>query len=81
MNQMLTQSLQWQLDLGANHQGPEGETKDNNENGREYVGITKTPYQNLMLDKQVLRTKERPLGHMLFLPQKVVRCGIWINGL
>jgi hypothetical protein len=32
------------LDLGANHQGPEGETKDNNENGREYVGITKTPY-------------------------------------
>jgi hypothetical protein len=32
------------LDLGPNHQAPEGETKDNNENGREYVGITKTPY-------------------------------------
>jgi hypothetical protein len=31
------------------------------------MGITKTPYWNLMLDKQVLKTKERPLGHMLFL--------------
>jgi len=32
----------------------------------------KTPYQNLMLDKGVLRIKERPMGHKLFLPQDVV---------
>jgi hypothetical protein len=34
--------------------------KINLENGKEYMGITKTPYQNLILDRRVLRTKERP---------------------
>ncbi len=43
--------------------------------------VTKTPYQNRMLDKQVLRAKERPEGHMLFLPQEVVTREIQINGL
>jgi hypothetical protein len=52
----------------------------NLENGKEYAGITKTPYQNLMLDKRVLRTKERHTRHMSFLPQEVVRCEVWIGG-
>ncbi len=34
-----------------------------------------------MLDKQVLRTKEKPKGHMLFLPQEVVRHEVWTHGL
>jgi len=34
--------------------------EDNLENGAEYVGITKTPYQNLRLEKSVLRIEERP---------------------
>jgi hypothetical protein len=66
------------LDLEANCQGPEGETKYNHENGREYARITKTPYWNLTLDRQVLRTKERPVGQMSFIPQEVVRSEIWI---
>jgi hypothetical protein len=33
------------LDLEANCQGPERKTKDNLENGKKYVKITKTPYQ------------------------------------
>jgi hypothetical protein len=45
------------------------------------VGITKTPYQNLMLDKQVMRTKERHVRHRSFLPQEVVRREVWIGGL
>jgi len=45
------------------------------------VGITKTPYLNLMLDKQVLKTKERLTGHMSFLPQEVVRHEVWTGGL
>jgi hypothetical protein len=44
------------------------------------VGIIKTPYQNLMLDKWVLKTEERPIGHMSFLPQEVVRCEVWTGG-
>jgi hypothetical protein len=60
------------LDLEANHQGPKGKTKDNHENGREYVGITQTPYRNMMLDTQILRTKKRLAKHKLFLPQEVV---------
>jgi hypothetical protein len=38
------------LDLEANRQVTERQTKDNLENGEEYVGLTKIPYQNLMLD-------------------------------
>jgi hypothetical protein len=34
-----------------------------------------------MLDKQVLKTKEKHVGHMSFLPQEVVQCEIWIGGL
>ncbi len=41
----------------------------NHENGKEYVGIRKTPYRNMMLDGQVLKTEERPTIHRLFLPQ------------
>ncbi len=51
MNLMLTRNLQWQLDLEANCQGPEGEIESNHENGREFVGITRTSYQNLMLER------------------------------
>jgi hypothetical protein len=53
----------------------------NRENEKEYAGIRKTPYWNLILDGQVLRTEERPTKHRLFLPQEVVRCKVWINGL
>jgi len=42
--------------LEANREGLEGKTKDNHENGREYARITQTPYQNMMLDRRVLRT-------------------------
>jgi hypothetical protein len=48
------------LDLEENHQGLERKTKDNLENGEEYVEIIETPYWNLILDRRVLRTKERP---------------------
>jgi hypothetical protein len=57
------------------------ETEDNLENGKEYAGIIKTLYQNLMLDKQVLKTEERSIRHRSFLPQKVVRCEVWTNGV
>jgi hypothetical protein len=55
MNQMVIQSLQRQLDLEANCQSLEKEIENNLENGKEYARITKTPYQNLMLDRQKLR--------------------------
>ncbi len=50
-------------------------------NGEEYVGLIKTPYQDLMLDKWILRTKERFMGHKLFLPQEMVWHEMWIGGL
>jgi hypothetical protein len=68
MNQMVTQSLQWELDLEANRQVIEQKTKDNLENGEDYVVNTKTPYWNLMLDRRVMRTEERHVGHRSFLP-------------
>jgi hypothetical protein len=34
-----------------------------------------------MLDKQILKTKEKPIRHKLFLPQEVVGHEIWIKGL
>jgi hypothetical protein len=34
-----------------------------------------------MLDRQILRTKEMFIGHMLFLPQEVVRRDVWTGGL
>jgi len=67
--------------LEANQQVIERQTKDNLENGEEYAGLTKTPYQNLMLDKRVIITEERHVGHKSFLPQKVVRHEIWTRGL
>jgi hypothetical protein len=69
------------LDLEANWQVIEKQTKDNLENGEEYAGLTKIPYHNLMLDKQVRRIEERPMGHKSFLPQEVVRCEVWTRGL
>ncbi len=36
--------------------------------------IPKTPYRNLMLEKQVLKIEKIPARHKLFLPQEVVRC-------
>jgi hypothetical protein len=69
---MVTQNLQRQLDLEANWHVIERQTKDNLENGEEYAGLTKTPYQNLTLDIRVLKTEVRPVGHKSFLPQEVV---------
>jgi hypothetical protein len=48
---MMMRSLHQELDLEANRQVIERQTKDNLENGEEYVGLTKTPYHNLMLDR------------------------------
>ncbi len=73
MNLMLTRNLQWQLDLEANCQGPEGEIESNHENGREFVGITRTSYQNLMLERWILRTEKSTIWHKLLLPQEVLR--------
>jgi hypothetical protein len=56
MNQMMTKSLQRLLDLEVNCQNTEQETKKNLENGEEYVGITKTTYWNMMLDRRVSKT-------------------------
>ncbi len=72
MNWTMTHNLQQQSDLEANHQIIKRQIEDNLENGEEYVGLTKTSYHNLMLDRWVLRMKERLIGHMSFLPQGVV---------
>ncbi len=45
------------------------------------MGITETPYQNLMLDRGIMIIEERLAGHRLFLPQEVVRCELWTSGL
>jgi hypothetical protein len=52
----------------------------NLENGKEYASLTQSPCQNLMLDQQVLRIKERYARHKSFLPQEVARCEVWIGG-
>jgi len=43
MNQMVTWSLQQQLDLEANHQIIERQIEDKFENGEEYVRLVETP--------------------------------------
>jgi hypothetical protein len=53
--------------LEANQQFIERQTKDNFKNEKESARLTKTPFQTLMLDIQVLRTEERLVGHKLFL--------------
>jgi hypothetical protein len=58
--------------LEANQQVIEKQTKDNLENGEEYAMLTEIPYRNLMLDRRILRTEKRPMGHKSFLPQEVV---------
>jgi hypothetical protein len=60
------------LDLETNQQVIESQIENNFENGEEYVGFTKTLFQNLMLDKQVLIIEERPMRHRSLLPQEVV---------
>jgi hypothetical protein len=54
--------------LEANHQVIRRKTKDNLENGEEYPRLTKTPYSNMMLDRRVLKIKERHARHKSFLP-------------
>jgi hypothetical protein len=39
------------LDFEANQQVIKNQTKDNFENGKEYVGLKETPFQNSMLDR------------------------------
>jgi hypothetical protein len=60
--------------LEANRQVIQRQTKDNFDNGKEYVGLTETPFQNLMLDRQVLRTNEKLVGHKCFYHKK------WYDG-
>jgi hypothetical protein len=67
--------------LEANQQVIKRQIKDNIENREEYEGLIETPYWNLMLDKRVLRIKERFVGHRSSLPQKVVQHEIWTRGL
>jgi hypothetical protein len=50
MNQIVTQSLKQQLDLETNCQVIGRQTENNIENGEKYARLTKTLYQNLMLD-------------------------------
>jgi hypothetical protein len=47
----------------------------------EYARLIETPYYNMMLDKWVLRTKERPARHKFFLLQEVVQWDVWTGGL
>ncbi len=68
------------MDLEANCQVIEKQTENNYENGHEHSGIIETPYRNLMLDRKVLRTEEKPTWDKLFLPQEVVWCEVWIGG-
>ncbi len=65
------------MDLEANWQLIEKQTKDNLENGEEYAWRTETPNQNLMLDRYVVKIEERLVGHMSFLPQEVLQREIW----
>ncbi len=69
------------MDLEANQQVIKNQIEDNFQNGEEYVGLIETPYQNQMLDRRVLKIEERPMGHMLILPQEVVREDVWTRGL
>ncbi len=41
----------------------------------------KNPISNLMLDRRVLKTKEKLTEHRLFLPQKVVWHEVWTRDL
>jgi hypothetical protein len=65
---MVTRSLQQQLELEANWQVIKRQIEDELENGKEYARLTKTPYQNLMLDKWDLKKKEKLAKYMSFLP-------------
>jgi hypothetical protein len=56
------------LDLEANWQVIERQIEKNLENGKEYARLTETPYQNVMLERQVLKIEERFAGHKSFLP-------------
>jgi len=58
--------------LGGKSSNHKRQIKYNVKNGEEYARLTKPPYRNLMLDRRVLKTKERPTWHKWFLPQKVV---------
>ncbi len=68
------------MDLEANCQVPEGQIENIHENGRKYVQIIKIPYQNLMLDRQVLIIENKPIRHKKNLPLKLVRRGVWTSG-
>jgi hypothetical protein len=67
--------------LEANYQVIESQIENNLENGEEYARLIKTPYQNLILDRRILKTEERLAKHMSILPQEVIRWDIWIEGL
>jgi hypothetical protein len=67
--------------LEANCQITERQTKENLENGEEYTGLIETPYQNMMLDRQVLKTEEKLARHMSILSQEVVRRKVWTSSL
>jgi hypothetical protein len=67
--------------LEANQQVIEKQIENNLENGKEYARLTETPHWTLMLDRRVIRTKERLAGHRSFLPQEVVQCEVWTRGL
>jgi hypothetical protein len=66
--------------LEVDRQITDRQTKYNLENGKEYAKLIKTPYWNLMLEKQVTKTEERPARHKLFLPEEMVRHEVWTWG-
>ncbi len=67
-------------DLKVDRQVIEIWTKDNYKNGKEYVELIETPYWNMMLDRWIIKTKEKTTRHKLLLSQEVIWCEIWIRG-
>jgi len=67
--------------LEGNQQFIKSQIKYKIENGKEYVRLIETPYQNSMLDRQVLRIEERLVGHMSFLSLLVGWWDVWTWGL
>jgi hypothetical protein len=61
--------------LEASRQVIERQTKDKFKNGKEYARLTKTLFQNLMLNRRILKIEESLVGHKSFLPQEMVQRG------
>jgi len=75
MNRMVSRNLK------ASRQLIEKQTKDKFKNGEEYGRLIETTFQNLMLNKWLLRIEERFARNRSFLPQEMVQQDVWTRGL